>query len=397
MQLLIIGDAYPPLNTSAAVQLRDLADEFVRQGLRVTVICPSSSLNAPYLIEEINKVTIIRLATLKLKDISRFWRAVNESLLPFIMLYRLRQIPPNLIRADGIIWYSPTIFFGPLVYLLKRKNNCKTYLILRDLFPDMAVDLGIIKKSIIYYYFKLVECFQYSIADTIGVQSPSNLFHLKSWKNINRNIEVLDNWLAEGAILETNIIDNNKICSGKFIFVYAGNMGVLQNVDIALELAGYLGRYEDVALLFIGRGTEVNRLKYEISELGLQNIVILDEIDSVAIPGLLSQCHVGLIFLDTRHKSSNLPGKLITYLYAGLPILARINPGNDMAQFISDENVGFTYTGTSAYEFFTLAESLYLNQSLRKNMSDHGKVVGRKFFAPNLACKKISLGLSVRR
>ena len=77
--------------------------------------------------------------------------------MPFIIYINLSKKKLVRQRYDGIVWYSPSIFFGPLIYLLKRHNSCKTYLILRDIFPKWALDMGIIRKSFPYYFFKLNE------------------------------------------------------------------------------------------------------------------------------------------------------------------------------------------------------------------------------------------------
>ena len=122
-----------------------------------------------------------------------------------IMIYRYLQSSKNMQRFDGVIWYSPTIFFGLFALFLKFKCKCKGYLILRDIFPEWAKDLGLIKNKLIYKYFKAVANLQYWIADTIGVQAISNIVYLKNWSNKKRKIEVLNNWLAQKPVLLNSI------------------------------------------------------------------------------------------------------------------------------------------------------------------------------------------------
>ena len=70
----------------------------------------------------------------------------------------------------------------------------------------------------------------------------------------------------------------------------------------------------DIGFLFVGRGSDARRLRTVAKARGLDNVVFHDEIDSSEIPGLYSQCHVGIVALDPRHKTHNLPGKLLSYM-----------------------------------------------------------------------------------
>jgi glycosyltransferase involved in cell wall biosynthesis len=129
--------------------------------------------------------------------------------------------------------------------------------------------------------------------------------------------------------------------AGRKIFIYAGNMGAAQGVDIFIELAERL-KYTrpDVGFLFVGRGRDAVRLRDKADALSLENVFFHDEVDPDEIPDLYVQCQVGLVALDARHKSHNIPGKFLTYMQSGLPVLAVVNRGNDLADLIRRERVG---------------------------------------------------------
>ena len=183
MRYALIVVYFSPSNTSAAIQMGDLAQELRLLGHDVLVITPSHKIKKNWELDQHNGIEILRLRSLPAKGISYFKRAVNESLMPMIMIYRYLQSSKNMQRFDGVIWYSPTIFFGLFAFFLKIKCKCKGYLILRDIFPEWAKDLGLIKNKLIYKYFKIVANLQYWIADTIGVQAISNIVYLKNWSN----------------------------------------------------------------------------------------------------------------------------------------------------------------------------------------------------------------------
>ena len=163
--IALIVSVFPPQNISGAVQLRDLSQEFVRQGYCPTVMVPSNDIKRPWKLENLDGVQILRLKTPKIRDISYVRRTFGELLLSFMMLRNIRKSPLRNMIWDGIVWYSPTIFFGPLVKVLNKKSDCKSYLILRDIFPEWVADLGLMSRGLIYQFFKVIERYQYTVAN----------------------------------------------------------------------------------------------------------------------------------------------------------------------------------------------------------------------------------------
>jgi glycosyltransferase involved in cell wall biosynthesis len=395
VRVALIADAYPPLRTSGAVQMRDLAQEFAVQGHEVTVIVPSMERSKRWTVEILSGVQVLRIAVLPTKDTGYVWRTVNEMLLSFAMLLGIRNSPLRSVHWEAAVWYSPSIFLGPLIGALKRSTKCRSYLILRDIFPEWAVDMGILRKGLVYRFFKLVERYQYSVADIVGVQSSSNLRYLAGWeKKPGQRLEVLHNWLAMAPNVGCRICVAGTPLSGRTIFVYAGNMGIAQGMDMVLDLADRLKNRRDIGFMFVGRGSEVPRLKAFARQCALDNVAFHDEVDPREIPGLLAQCHFGIVALDPRHKTHNVPGKFLAYMQAGLPVLARINAGNDLAELIEKEHVGRVYVGESLDSLHALAEELCDDKVAWEMMSLNARNLAQSSFSVAAAVKQISAALS---
>ena len=395
MQIALLVDAYSPARTSAAVQMSDLAHELHAQGHQPAVIVPDANIGTAWHLDDDEGVHVLRLRTPRTKDIGYAQRTLAELWLPFAMWRGLSASPLAGIRWGGVVWYSPTIFFGPLVKRIKRTSQCPSYLILRDLFPDWAVDAGIMTRGPTYEFFKRVERYQYSVADTIGVQTPANLKYLRAWATIGRRrLEVLHNWLTERDDRGSPISVDQTSVRGRTIFVYAGNMGRAQDVGPFLELANRWREREDVGFLFVGRGSEVPKLKGRAFGERLDNVEFFDEIAPSEVPGLLSQCHVGMLALDPRHKTHNIPGKFLTYLRAGLPILARINPGNDLEAIIREEGLGRVSTDSSVDNLEALARELLDNRSDFPGIARAGRDLAERMFSPKAAAEQILRALT---
>lgn len=394
IRIVLIADVFPPLRSSGAVQLRDLSLEMTRQGHKVTVMTPSHDIKEAWSLENMEGVEVVRLKAPRTRDIGYIRRTINEFLMPFAMLHNLRKSPISNMSWDGVVWYSPTIFLGPIANSLKKTNGCRSYLIVRDIFPEWAVDMELISKGLPYRFFKFIERYQYSIADVIGVQTPANLPYFDSWARASeRRVEVLQNWLAEAPNLGCSISVADSPLAGRTIFVYAGNMGVAQGMGILIDLAERLHDRHDIGFIFVGRGSDAHVLRDDVKVRGLDNVIFYDEIEPSEMPGLYAQCHVGIVALDPRHKTHNIPGKFLSYMQGGLPVLASINSGNDLADIINREAVGRVCLDHSVETLRRLATEIVDETRIDSNVSARCLSLSAKLFTPESVVKQITAAL----
>lgn len=390
MKLALVADTFPPLRSSGAVQLRDLSREFERQGHQLTVLIQATNQAEPWKVEPNGNIDVIRLKSPKTKDVSYVRRTLSEFMMPFVMGRNFRKSPLGSRKFDGVIWYSPSIFLGPLVKRLRADSNCPSYLIIRDIFPEWAVDMGLMGRGLPYRMLKAVADFQYSVADTIGVQTPGNLALLHSTSSaMSGRIEVLHNWLTSNPDTGCSIQIDATSLAGRKIFVYAGNMGIAQGMPILLDLAAALEERKDIGFVFVGRGSDADRLRASAKARQLDNVLFFDEIDPDEIAGLYTQCHVGLVALDPRHQTHNIPGKFLSYLQSGLPVLATVNAGNDLIDVIVDNRVGFVSTDNSATILAGLARGLADESVGNPTVAARSKKLARTMFSSEAAVNQI--------
>jgi glycosyltransferase involved in cell wall biosynthesis len=396
MLLILIADTFPPLRTSGAVQLRDLSREFARQGHSVCVLLPAAEQSEDWQLEDIEGVQVLRLKAPRTKDIGYVRRTLAEFAMPFAMLRNFRKSPLAFERWEGVVWYAPSIFHGPLVSALKKSSLCKSYLVIRDIFPEWSVDMGLMGRGLPYIFFDAVAQYQYSVADVIGVQTPGNRRYFDRWiKQPGRQLQTLQNWLGKPAQAKCSIRVEQTALAGRKVFIYAGNMGVAQGMDILLDLAEKLHSRTDVGFLFVGRGSDAARLKVNAQNRNLDNVLFSDEIDPDEISDLYAQCTAGIVALDPRHKSHNIPGKFLTYMQSGLPVLANINMGNDLAQMIRDERVGQVCETNQLADFYRLTDDLLNQIETDKGLSARCTVLFERQFAVEKTVKQIVAALSV--
>lgn len=394
MHVLIVTDAYFPSRTSVAVLLYELSQTFIQEKVSVSIIVPSATQIEPIIFMEQEGCQIISVKALPTKDLNYARRTLNEFMNPWMIWRTLKQSSQfSKLHIDGVIWYSPSIFWGPLVKRLKRYFQCRSYLILRDMFPDWALHLGIIKKGLPYLFLKTVERYQYQQADTIGIQSPNNLLYFqKHHPSVKAKLEVLWNWarpLDTIAKAPCSIDVSKTPIAGRVIFVYAGNIGVAQGMQTFLRLIESLKSNLDIGFLIVGRGSEAEVIKQHVFQQDLHNAVVFDEIAPFEIPGLFEQCDVGLMFLDRRHQTHNIPGKFVTYLQSGLPVLAIVNPGNDLLELIPSYKIGVADDGDDL--LVLRRKVLVLAKQVREDIeiTDRSKALANSLFESKVISRQI--------
>lgn len=369
MRIALISDTFPPLCTSGGVQLRDLSREFYRQGHTVSILLPSQDLKVPWSLEVVDGVEVVRLKAPRTKGFGYLRRTLGEFVMPFAMIRQFRKSPLAGELWEGVVWYSPSIFHGPLVRMLKKSSGCKGYLIIRDIFPEWALDMGLMGRGLPYKFFDAVARYQYSTANVIGVQTAGNLSYFEQWKRQpGRKLEVLQNWLDKPGQVRCSIRVSETSLAGRKVLLYTGNMGVAQGMDILIDLAEKLNGRSDIGFLFVGRGSEVTRLKTSVKERKLSNILFFDEIHPDEIPDLCGQCSVGIVALDSKLKSHNIPGKFLTYIQSGLPVLANVNAGNDLVQMIRSEKIGQVCESNRLDELSELVDELLIQMKFEADL-----------------------------
>jgi glycosyltransferase involved in cell wall biosynthesis len=391
MRILLLVDCYYPNSRSGATQMHDMALELHRQKHEVIVLTPSNRVSKRIEVTSEFGFQVVRVKTRNIKAGWRAFRAIEESRLSSV-LWRHAKVFLLQHPADLVVFYSPTIFWASLVRRLKSHWHCPAYLILRDIFPQWAVDAGILRKGLIYYFFRRKEILQYEVADRIAVQSPANLeYFAREFRTQGYRLEVLYNWMN---LQVENVPSTNYRTSlglqDKVVFVYGGNLGVAQDVDNIVRLADRLAAHSHIHFLLVGEGSEVPRLRRLLTEKCLRNVKLLPAASPPEYLALLSEFDVGLLSLDRRLKTHNVPGKLLGYMYWCKPTLASINPGNDLFEILEKNQAGLCLLNGDDDALCAAALRLANNADLRCKMGKNARSLLERLFSVETAVRQIT-------
>jgi glycosyltransferase involved in cell wall biosynthesis len=371
--------------------MRDLAIEFVRCGHDVVFAAPDPTSEKALAVVEEEGFTALRFSSGQLKGAGRVFRTINE----WRLSARLWSAGKEYFRenpCDLIVAYSPTIFFGALLHRLKGLWGCPVFLILRDIFPQWTIDAGVLREgSPILRFFRSKEKLQYDASDVIAVQSPANLRYFKeSGLDQRYKLDVLYNWAVpdEPNVPQTSLRRELGL-EGKVVLFFGGNLGVQQDMDNLVRLADNLRDETGIRILLIGEGSEVPHVEKQIESKRLDNLILRPAVDQTTYLGLVREFDVGLITLDRRLKHQNFPGKLFSYLASSKPVLASINPGNDLADILRQNEAGLVCENGEDDTLRSHALRLARDAELRARLGHNGRKLLDSIFSVSGAAEQI--------
>lgn len=293
------------------------------------------------------------------------------------------------IKFDLVIYFTPPITFSPVVKFLKKRDNSKSYLILRDIFPQNVRDLGLLNNNILFNYFRRKEKDLYDISDYIGCMSEGNINYVVEHNNVEENkLEILYNW---GKLDDSNGLPgivNYKEKYGlvdKFVVVFGGNIGLPQELEFLLELAKEYQDRDDIVFLIVGEGAEKQRMMDIVGSEKLSNVVIKDMLPRDEYDNLIKQCDVGLINLSRKFTIPNIPSKTIAYFKAAIPVLASTDKNTDYKDLLLEKARAGLWSETGdLITYKSNFERLFNDEKLRREFGESG----RRFFEENLSLEK---------
>ncbi len=358
---------------------QDLLRKFRDNGHDVTIVCPvERKFKKPTHKLNINGVSILKVWSPNFQKTNIFEKGLTTLSIEYIFFFAIKKFI-NYKNVDLILYSTPPITFTNLITKIKKDSNAKTYLLLKDIFPQNAVDLNLLKKnSFIYKYFRKKETLLYTISDHIGCMSAANMTYLiKNNSFIDpEKIEINPNSIE---IKHVNLHIENKeslfekyhIPNNKVLFLLGGNLGLPQGIDYLKENIKYCKNIVDSFFLIVGNGTEYKQLQNWLKNENISNACLIGEMSKTDFNQLLSIVNVGLIFLNPLFTIPNFPSRLLSYLEHKLPIICATDKSTDIGEIAEANEFGFNCLTSDKASFFTFVNKL-LDKNLRSKMGENG-------------------------
>ena len=395
VKILIVTSSYPPEIRSSSHLMQELAEELAVRGHQVCVATTYPSMNLadnmkaahyPEYSNE-NSVDVIRIKTGMHPHLKGnfFQRGISQLILPYIFFNRIKKYVAE--DLDAVIVYSPPLTLSITGKKIKQKYAARFILNVQDIFPQNAIDLGIISNPAIVKFFEMIEKDAYRQADVITVHSEGNLNLLSKRPMFPANkATVLHNWVSidsAKSFADSNSYRRQLNLVGKFVFFFGGVLGPSQGLDLLLKAARQLEKYDEIRFLIAGDGLEKARLETMARQMAIGNVIFHPFVSKDDYERLLSEIDVGLVCLSSQNMTPVVPGKILGYMAASVPVAALINRESDGHQIIHEAECGVSEVSGDLDRAVELLLNIYND---RDNLDQYG-INGRKYAVKHFSKK----------
>lgn len=390
-QIVIFTDCYFPVVKSVSFLIRDLSQELQSEGMKVILVAADNTINEQFAVVRENNLTLIRVRSFDTKKTSFLLRGLGEFALPFFMHSVIKKMKTD-IKPDLILVYSPSIFLAIAAHRLKNTSGAPVYLILRDIFPDWAIEAKVVNSKPVQFILRLFARYQFKISNRIGLQSKRDLKLFKSghYSANAKKSELLPNWRAswEPPTLDESIRKKLGL-DDKVIFLIGGSIGPAQDPELILKIAQKLGPNHRAHFLFIGSGPLFSAVENRVKNENISNITMLSAMPFNEYAKYLMSADVGTLLLNGSLTSDNIPGRFLDYLQASLPVLALINDENELFAYIMYEQIGAVASSSDFTASLNAVNQLTNTTQVRYTLGKKGPSLLNRDFSPESAAKKV--------
>ena len=329
----------------------DLMRRFRADGHNIYIVCPVERRMGrhTYLTEE-NGVKVLHVKTLNLQKTNIIEKGLGQISLERLFKNAIKTYFSK-IKFDLLLYSTPPITFPKVIEFVKKANpQAKTYLLLKDIFPQNAVDMGMLSKKglkgLLYMFFRSKEKKLYALSDYIGCMSPANVkYVLKHNPEISKDrVEVAPNSLELVEVeksVDNTVLAKYNLPSDKPIFIYGGNLGVPQGIPFLIQCLEANSDRDDCHFVVVGNGTYYQKLADWYETAKPKSVTVMKGLPKADYDILVQSCSVGLIFLDYRFTIPNFPSRLLSYLEYQMPVLCATDPISDIGQIAEKNDFGF--------------------------------------------------------
>lgn len=327
---------------------QDLLRKFRDEGHDVTVVTPvERRRNIATNFNNKDGISILQVKTFNIQKTNIIEKGIGTIAIEYQYLSAIKKFTSNK-KFDLVLYSTPPITFAKVIEYVKKRDLAKSYLLLKDIFPQNAVDMNMLKEGgILHRQFLKKEKKLYKISDAIGCMSPANVKFLLTHNPeiASDKVEVNPNTIEP---ITFDYTDEQKleirhkygIPVDKTVFVYGGNLGKPQGLNFLLDTINATEN-KNVFFLIVGDGTEFLKIKEWFNIHQPQNAALLQRLPKEDYDRLLAACNIGLIFLDKKFLIPNFPSRLLSYLEMKMPVLAATDPNTDIGDIIEKAECGY--------------------------------------------------------
>ncbi|WP_303011259.1 glycosyltransferase family 4 protein [uncultured Bacteroides sp.] len=382
MNILFLTMSSQMLDISASGIYTDLVRKFRNEGHQIYIIAPFERRTGRKTdLSQEAGVHLLGVKTLNVTKTNVIEKGIGQILMEYQFNVALKNYLSD-VKFDLILYSTPPITYTRVIECAKKKNpNAVTYLLLKDIFPQNAIDLGMLTKSglkgILYKSFRNKERKLYALSNYIGCMSPANVKYVLAHNpEISASIvEIAPNSFDEKSEISISnemrckIREKYKLPLDKPVLIYGGNLGKPQGIPFLVDCLEANRNRQDCHFVIVGNGTDYEIINNWVINTKPLNVSLFKRLPKEEYDLLANACDVGLIFLDYRFTIPNYPSRLLSYLMNKQPVIAATDPNCDTGSIAEKNGYGF-WCPSNNVEFFT--------ETINKMLTSNIKAMGEK-------------------
>ena len=383
MKVLILTDYFPPEVGGASHLMADVSAGLARRGHEVTVATGMPRYNLPAtppayrrklrVREDYKGARVIRTLGSPLYGRLPFVRGLSHILSGVAHFMGGLAAP----KADVIFSLSPPLAEGVAGHFLRRLRGGVLVLNVQDIFPQNAIDLGVLRSRLAIRFFEAMERFVYRRADLVVVHSHGNRSFLVERKNVPPDkVLAVPNWVDTEALKpgpRENAFRREHGLDGRFVVTFAGVMGWSQGLDVIVDAAAGLSELPGVVVVFVGDGVEKARLEEKVRQMGLSNVRFLPMQPRERYALVLDGSDVCLVTLRPDVTTPVVPSKILSAMAAGRPVVASVPLEGDAPALIEEAGCGLSVPAGDGKALSAAIRRLYEDRGLALRMGESGR------------------------
>jgi colanic acid biosynthesis glycosyl transferase WcaI len=398
LKILILTPAFPPEITGSGHLMYELAETLSKNGHVVTIITAiprqrmgDDRTNAKYkgkfiIHENLNGIKVIRPTILPLP----LTNPITKGLDHFSLAASYYLAGRHISSQDIVFVYSPPLTLGLTGIKLAKRFKAPLVFNAQDMFPQYAIDTGVLRNRVLIKIFEIIEQYVYRSATCITVHSEGNLSYLSSRGISRKKIKVIFNWVDTERFRPSERYNEFRKEYGfddKFIVSYAGTLGWAQGLDTVMQSAKMLKGKTNILFLIVGEGPRKKNLENNVIKERLENVVLLQLLPRDKYAKMMQASDICLISLSPKIKTPVVPGKLFDIMACGRPVIGNVPPEGDAFKIVQNAQCGICVPPDDAAKLAEAILKLYEDAESASQMGMNGRRIAEKLFS-RAACTK---------
>ncbi len=359
----------------------DLLREMQERGHKVTVIAGTTDPDCSGGIQEIEGMEVLFLRLPNQFGAGKLKKGLIQLLIGPMMKSLIRWELWNR-KFDVVAYPTPPVTLAPVVEKCHKRYRCITYLMLKDIFPQNAVDLGMMKEGgMTHRYFRKLEKRLYAASDRIGCMSEANVEYIRTHES-DVPVKKLEYFPNTVKLKEFHPAAGKN--DGKVHLMFGGNMGKPQAVDRLLSGIRKAADIPELSVLhffFVGDGSESGAIEEFASKTDPEFFTYRHSCPREEYEELLSQCDAGIVSLAPEFTIPNYPSRILSYMQVGKPVLAFTDRNTDIRELVTEEGrFGFWAPSDDEEAFIKILREVVQRKAELPEMGLRGRRYLERYF-----------------